>query len=265
VATEYGSLPPALGSEGRLVQVFVNLLLNAAQAIPEGDVNGNEIRIRTREKAGKIIVEIEDTGAGISPEDLPRIFDPFFTTKSNGAGTGLGLSISHNIVAAYGGTLTAERASRRGTIFRVTLQATDGVAVEHPEPPPRTAAAERRLRILVVDDEPSMTVVLAQLLQRHVVTAVGSGRHAIAQLATDPSYDVIVCDLQMKEGDGVEVYEYLREHGAGLARRMIFTTGGAFTERARAFLAACEQPVLEKPYDAARLERLIAEVAGNVS
>jgi two-component system, cell cycle sensor histidine kinase and response regulator CckA len=264
VAAEGGPLPPALGSEGRLVQVFVNLLLNAAQAIPEGDVNGNEIRVRTREEAERIIVEIEDTGAGISPEDLPRIFEPFFTTKANGAGRGLGLSISHNIVAAYGGTLTAERASRRGTLFRVTLQATGNVDIERPEPPRRTAAPERRLRVLVVDDEPSMTRILTHLLQRHKVTAVGCGRQAIAQLATDPSYDVIVCDLQMKEGDGVDVYEYLREHGTGLARRMIFTTGGAFTDRARDFLATCDLPVLEKPYDAARLETLIAEVARNV-
>jgi PAS domain S-box-containing protein len=263
VATEYGPLPPALGSEGRLVQVFVNLLLNAAQAIPEGDVDGNEIRIRTREEGGRIVVEIEDTGAGISPEDLPRIFEPFFTTKSNGAGTGLGLSLSHNIVAAYGGTLTAERASRRGTLFRVTLQATSDVAVERVEPPPGIAAPERRLRILVVDDEPSMTRILTQLLYRHEVTAVGCGRQAIAQLAMDRSYDVVVCDLQMKEGDGVDVHEYLREHGAGLAKRMIFTTGGAFTERARDFLAACDQPVLEKPYDAARLETLIAQVGRN--
>jgi CheY-like chemotaxis protein len=238
--------------------------LNAAQAIPEGDVNGNEIRIRTRQEAGRIVVEIEDTGVGISPEDLPRIFEPFFTTKSNGAGTGLGLSISHNIVAAHGGTLTAERASRRGTLFRVNLQATSDVAVERPEPRPRAAAPERRLRILLVDDEPSMTRILAQLLQRHEVTAVGCGREAIARLATDPSYDVIVCDLQMNEGDGVDVYAYLREHGVGLTKRVIFTTGGAFTERARDFLAACHQPVLEKPYDAERLETLIAEVARNV-
>jgi len=88
----------ALASEGRLTQVFVNLLVNAAQAIPDGEANDNEIRITTREESGRVVVEIRDTGTGIAPEDLPRIFEPFFTTKAKGVGTGLGLSISHTIV-----------------------------------------------------------------------------------------------------------------------------------------------------------------------
>src|SRR5262249_55091032 len=80
----YGGVPSALASEGRLAQVFVNLLVNAAQAIPDGDAQGNEIRITTREDAGHIMVEIRDTGTGIAPEDLERIFVPFFTTKPKG-------------------------------------------------------------------------------------------------------------------------------------------------------------------------------------
>jgi len=95
---EYGAVQRALASEGRLTQVFVNLLVNAAQAIPDGEANDNEIRITTREESGRVVVEIRDTGTGIAPEDLPRIFEPFFTTKAKGVGTGLGLSISHTIV-----------------------------------------------------------------------------------------------------------------------------------------------------------------------
>ena len=262
VVKEYGPVPRALGSEGRLVQVFVNLLLNAAQAIPEGDVNGNEIRVRTREEAGSVVVEIADTGIGIAPEDLPRIFEPFFTTKASGLGTGLGLSISHNIVTAHGGTLAAECISPRGTLFRVTLRASRDTGAEDREPRPAVQTATRRLRVLLVDDEPAMARTVAQLLWQHDVTTAGGGREAIARIAADPSFDVIVCDLQMNDGSGVDVYEYLLAKVPRLAERIIFTTGGAFTDRARIFLAACPQPVLEKPYDAARLEALVAEVAG---
>ena len=262
VVKEYGPVPPALGNEGRLVQVFVNLLVNAAQAIPEGDVNGNEIRILTREEGGQIVVEIVDTGLGIAPDDLPRIFEPFFTTKTNGVGTGLGLSISHNIVTTHGGTLAAECVSPRGTLFRVTLRPSSEVPAQEPEAPAQAHGATPGVRVLVVDDEPATARVLAQLLSRHRVTIAGSGREAIACIVADASFDAIVCDLQMKDGNGVDVYEYLLEHAPLLARRTIFTTGGAFTERAREFLGACPQPVLDKPFDAARLDALVAEIAG---
>ena len=257
---EYVPLPPAWGNEGRLAQVFVNLLVNAAQAIQEGAANDNEIRITTRESEGWIVVEIRDTGNGIAPEDLPRVFEPFFTTKPKGVGTGLGLSISHNIVSTLGGTLTAEPASPRGALFRIRLRTSEEVAAQGSSAAPQ-AKTKRRARILLVDDEPSMVRVLAELLSPHVVTAAHSGREAIALLVGDPSFDVVVCDLQMNDGTGVDVYEYLRAHSPELARRVIFTTGGAFTDGAREFLASCPQPVLEKPFDTARFIALINETA----
>src|SRR5262249_29796154 len=89
-----GEVPYVEANEARLGQVFLNLLVNAAQAIPEGHANENEVRVTTRtDEDGHAVVEIADTGGGIDPEALPRIFDPFFTTR--GTGTGLGLSISH--------------------------------------------------------------------------------------------------------------------------------------------------------------------------
>jgi PAS domain S-box-containing protein len=257
---EYGTVPFAWANEGRLAQVFVNLLVNAAQAIPEGAASDNEIRMVTREEGGLVVVEIQDTGTGIAPEDLPRVFEPFFTTKAKGVGTGLGLSISHTIVSALGGTLTAERGSPRGALFRVTLPRSNEALTRGSAEASR-AESERRARILVVDDEPNMVRVLAELLSPHDVTIAYSGREAISQLSGDASFDVVVCDLQMNEGTGVDVYEHLCQRAPDVARRVIFTTGGAFTDGAREFLARCPQPVLEKPFDMERFAALVHETA----
>jgi signal transduction histidine kinase/HAMP domain-containing protein len=119
---ELNELPPVMGSASRLGQVFLNLIINAAQAIPEGHVEENEIRIAARaETPDRVLVEIRDTGCGISPENLDKIFDPFFTTKPAGEGTGLGLSLVHSIITTLGGTITVESQVNRGTTFRLTL------------------------------------------------------------------------------------------------------------------------------------------------
>ncbi len=125
IEKEYRARAIVRGNEARLGQVFLNLLVNAAQAIPPGTVDDNEIRITLREQAGRVVVEIADTGTGIAPADRDRIFEPFFTTKV-GSGTGLGLSISHGIVTALGGTIAAEPRPGRGTIFRVELPSFEG-------------------------------------------------------------------------------------------------------------------------------------------
>ncbi|NOK00835.1 MULTISPECIES: sensor histidine kinase [Myxococcus] len=122
LVVECEGLPPVQGNGARLGQVFLNLLLNAAQSIVPGEVEKNEVHIVACEsKAGRVAVEVRDTGCGISPEHRERIFDPFFTTKPLGVGTGLGLAVCHGIVTSLGGTLTVESAPVRGSIFRVTL------------------------------------------------------------------------------------------------------------------------------------------------
>jgi two-component system NtrC family sensor kinase len=119
---ELDELPLVAGSASRLGQVFLNLIINAAQAIPEGHVEENEIRIAARPEVGdRVVVEIRDTGCGIPPENLDKIFDPFFTTKPVGEGTGLGLSLVHSIITAVGGTITVESQVNQGTTFRITL------------------------------------------------------------------------------------------------------------------------------------------------
>jgi signal transduction histidine kinase len=114
-------VPPVRGSEARLGQVFLNLLINAAQAIPEGAADKNRVEVRLREQEERVVVEIEDSGMGIPPEMLKRIFDPFFTTKPLGVGTGLGLSICNGIITGMGGDISVESTMGQGSCFRVRL------------------------------------------------------------------------------------------------------------------------------------------------
>jgi two-component system, NtrC family, sensor kinase len=122
IVTEYAEAPLVRANDARLSQVFLNLLLNAAQAIEPGRPDENEVRVRCgKSEEGGVFVSISDTGRGIAPEDLPRIFDPFFTTKAPHEGTGLGLSICQSIVWGLGGSIRVEPGGARGTTFRVDL------------------------------------------------------------------------------------------------------------------------------------------------
>ncbi|HEX4947967.1 MAG TPA: ATP-binding protein [Blastocatellia bacterium] len=115
------NLPPLQIDSDQMQQVFLNLLLNARDAIDEAGRNGNgEIKVTTRREAAEVIVEISDNGVGISPENLKRIFDPFFSTKSSGKGTGLGLAVSHSIVAAHGGRINIAPQAR-GTLVTIAF------------------------------------------------------------------------------------------------------------------------------------------------
>ncbi|MBJ6762122.1 HAMP domain-containing protein [Myxococcaceae bacterium JPH2] len=119
---EVDSVPAVLGNGGRLCQVLLNLLLNAAHAIEPGRVEWNTIRLSAREEDGWVRVEVSDTGCGIATEHLDRIFDPFFTTRPVGTGTGLGLAVCQGIIAAHGGELSVDSEVSRGTTFRVRLR-----------------------------------------------------------------------------------------------------------------------------------------------
>jgi signal transduction histidine kinase len=124
LCTDFAAVPLVEASESRLGQVFLNLLINAAQAVRESSAGSHEIRVSTRSEAGgRVVIEVSDTGPGMSAAVLSRLFTPFFTTKPAGVGTGLGLSICNRIVTELGGTIGAESREGRGTTFRVVLPA----------------------------------------------------------------------------------------------------------------------------------------------
>ena len=259
----YEDVPAVEANESRLAQAFLNLVVNAAQAIPEGHADENEIRIGTRLAEGRVRVEVSDTGAGIPPENLGRIFDPFFTTKPVGLGTGLGLSICHGIVSSLGGEIRAESAAGKGSIFTVFLPATSA-RIPPPAPEaPGGAAAGRRGRVLVVDDEPPLANSLRRTLCRdHDVVAVSSGRAALDLVARGERFDVILCDLMMPEITGMDLSERLAREAPDLARAMVFMTGGAFTPRAREFLDDPARRCIEKPFDLDTVRALVREIVG---
>jgi signal transduction histidine kinase len=141
IVREYRDVPQVEGNEGRYGQVFLNLLINAAQAIAPGKPDQNEVRLVLREAGERVIIEVRDTGSGMSPEVRARIFDPFFTTKPVGEGTGLGLSICHGIITGFGGEITVESEEGRGSTFRVSLPVAKGSRAPPPAAPTRVHLA----------------------------------------------------------------------------------------------------------------------------
>ena len=254
---EYEPVPSVLGDESRLGQVFLNLLVNAAQAIPEGHPDDHRITLRTRREGGRAVVEVIDTGSGIDPRILGRVFEPFVTTKPVGVGTGLGLSICHGIVTALGGEITAESEVGRGSTFKVSLPANEqrSVPLAPPSPPP---ARTRRLKILIVDDEDALARALHRDLgSRHDVTTALGGREALAALREGGPFDLVLCDVMMPDVSGIDLYEDVRASDPATANRFVFMTGGAFTERARGFLESVPNARLEKPFGAAEIDAVV--------
>jgi PAS domain S-box-containing protein len=260
---EFAPIPMVMADEGRLGQVFLNLLINAAHAIPEGDASSHEIRVVTRAMPPGVCVEVRDTGAGIASDVLPRIFDPFFTTKAVGTGSGLGLSICHAIVTALGGRIEVDSRPGGGTTARVVLPAADDthaapgdLAGERPNP-------GRRGSVLVIDDEPMIAKVIATVLaSEHEVTSATSAEYALARIRAGDRFDAIVCDLMMPQTTGMDLYEALQQIAPAQARAMLFLTGGAFTTRARSFLERVSGAALEKPVNADTLRDRVRRLVG---
>ncbi len=261
---EYGPSPAIMADEARLGQVVLNLLINAAQAIPEGHAAEHEIRVVTwTDPAGRAVLEVRDTGSGIAPEIADRIFDPFFTTKPSGVGTGLGLAICRGIVLGLGGEIAAESRPGRGTTMRVVLPAAPAAAEDAAEAPARPVPAGRRGRVLVVDDEPSVAAAVRRVLaSQHDVVVRGSAEEALDEIGRGERFDAILCDLMMPRMTGMELHAELARRAPDQADRMVVLTGGAFTDGAREFLDRVQLPRCEKPFDATGLRELVRKVVG---
>ena len=270
VVKDFNGVPELLGDEGRLAQVFLNLILNASQAIPDG--RQGVLRISTASEGGRVKVCVEDDGVGIAPEDLPYVFEPFFTPQTGwgrgpqqqrDAAAGLGLAICRNVVTALGGTITVTSTPEAGTRFTVTLQAAG--APEASAEGNRARSRERvnsRARILIIDDEPLLGQTLRFAFQdKHDVEVASSGREALERLGADSDFDLVLCDLMMPDVSGEHVYRAVSERAPGLLPRFVFMTGGAFTERAQEFLAQFAGRQLEKPFNIDEVELLLSELS----
>jgi len=245
-------LPLITGDMHQLQQVFLNLLLNAEQAVVGASDRGGRIVFRTRiaEGGSAVHASVIDAGPGIPEDALSRVFEPFFTTKDVGVGTGLGLSVSYGIAQEHHGRLTVE--SRPGrTVFTLELplgelpvSPRDAVTVVSSAP----LVGAGRLA-LVVEDESAVRDLIVTLLEDtgwRVDTAAG-GRAALT-MVQGTRYELIVSDVRMPDGSGRELYRGVVDHDPGLAERFVFITGDTVNPVARDFLKGTETLLLEKPF-----------------
>lgn len=238
-------LPRVRANEARLAQVFLNLIVNAAQAIRASARGEGTIDLVAEPRDGEVVVTVADDGEGVDPAVLTRIFEPFVTTKKASAGTGLGLYVTSSIVRALGGEVAVSSERGRGARFTVTLPAAPPrTPASRPAPPP---ALPRRSRVLVVDDELAIGESLrASLGGEHDLVVLASAEAAIEWLVRDDAFDVVLTDFVMDGAGGLELIEHLRATRPALAGRVILMSGGALPPDLAQ--RAPGTPVLEKPF-----------------
>jgi len=241
------NIPDSMIDEQQLVQVFVNILTNAQQAMEASQVNG-QIFIRSVASGGKVEITIWDNGPGIPAEDLRKIFEPFFTTKDVGLGTGLGLSICHGIVHEHGGKLWAESTEGKGSTFHIEIPVWSGEVEEDVETVlPSVLAANKH--ILAVDDEPGIRNFIQKCLEKDslVVDLAEDGVEAWRMLQS-ASYDCILLDIKMPRINGLELYELIRNTDEAAAKKVIFITGDTATLKTQDFVDSTGNAILHKPF-----------------
>ena len=250
-------IPPIAVNANQMKQVFVNLIVNAAQAIAGAkDGAPGHIWITARRWLDGASISVADDGPGIPEHLAERVFEPFFTTKPEGQGTGLGLSISQGIVKEHGGRITLDSAPGQGATFTVELPGS--VAARPGGAPPPPSAAGDRLRVLVVDDEPHILHYMRVTLEAwgHTVEIASDGADAVERALVTP-FDVIVCDLRMPRLGGREMYERLARQHPDVARRVIFATGDTVRGDTLHFLESLGRPFLHKPFTLAELRTVL--------
>ncbi len=256
---EYDCKLSVKADESDLGQVFLNLLIACAHTLPVGCASHYRITARITREGSRVRVEVEDNGRGMSDAALRSSFDPFPSRQSTRAG--VGLYVSQRIVAAMGGQISVSRAPEGGNRFTVVLPILL-TGDENPEAVPRglRLVPDKPVRILVVDDEDLVVTALVRSLDGHQVTCARSGREAIQLLETSGPFDLILCDMMMPDMTGADVYVAARQFEPGGERRIVFITGGAFTEAAHTFLMQVPNKRLAKPFSRDSIRALITEI-----
>lgn len=240
-------LPGVVGSKTQLGQVFLNLLLNAAQAITPGSVEQNVISVRAHLNArDEVVVEVTDTGCGMSADVQAHLFEPFFTTKKQGEGTGLGLATCHGIVARMGGRLEVESQVGKGSTFRVVV-------------PPAQApnrSAPKRLRVLVVSkDSQAATLIAPALPDDGQVVVSATVEAALHTLRTDAAFDLVLTDGSTA-GSGEDLLVALRREFPKLVGRCLIV-GAENAKAAATWRGTTGALVLDQPLSAGALRSML--------
>jgi PAS domain S-box-containing protein len=263
----FDEVPAVEANEARLGQVFLNLVINAAHAIPEGRAESNQIRVTARTEGERVLVEIADTGVGMSSELMEHIFTPFFSTRPAGSGTGLGLTICRRLVEDIGGELRVTSREGKGSTFTILLPITERPADEEPASEPRTAGeVVRRGRILVIDDDPMVAAAVRRTLaDAHEVQTTTVTEEALARLRRGERFELILCDVMMPNMTGVDFWQEVDRFAPEETKKIVFLTGGAFTPQARQFLESVPNVHLEKPFLPEKLRHVVRDHLGRHS
>lgn len=258
-------LPPVLGDPTQLAQVLMNLCINARDAMPDGGVLRVNAAVRGVDASEFLAILVQDTGIGISAENLERIFDPFFTTKEKGKGTGLGLSTALGIIRAHKGTIQADSVVNQGTTFTILLPTHDTALPQAAEQSPPRLERGQGQTIMVVDDEGPIRETLTLALEGagYRVIPVGGGAEALERLSNDGDVHAMILDMMMPDMDGVEVLKRLLQLKPTLP--VIASTGVAVASRSAEVLGLGAKAFLQKPYSDDRLLATLAEVLKTVA
>jgi PAS domain S-box-containing protein len=239
------------GSQAGLREALINLVFNALDAMPAGGT----ISLSVHTEHGSVMIDVQDSGLGMSPEVQRRVFEPFFTTKGEN-GTGLGLAMVFGIIRNHNGQITVTSTPGLGTTMRLVLPT--GSPADVPTAANGAEPAARQLRVLVVDDEVRLAALAAGMLRQdgHQTTEAASAQEAIERLRED-RFDLVISDLSM--GDGMNGWELAAETGRmvpGLPVVLATGWGAAIDEEDARQRGVCA--VLAKPYRIAELRETVA-------
>ena len=252
--------PTIHGSPAQLRELMTNLIFNAVDALPRGGT----IRLRVLAEDGQGIIEVTDSGVGMSAEVQARVFEPFFTTKGE-RGTGLGLAMVFGIVEQHGGHIELRSEPGNGTTFRITLPLVEASVESDPSNPPAARLGPRRpLRVLAVDDEPMIARAVVRMLRPagHVVSVAASAEEALEKLA-DQTFDVVVSDVGLGSGmNGWELANAVKQRWPGV--HFLLATGWGATIDPREARARGVEAVLSKPYHPTDLIQALARTEQTV-
>ncbi|MEP9412229.1 MAG: PAS domain S-box protein [Candidatus Brocadia sp.] len=241
----FQSLPKTMADRVQLMQVFINLINNAYDAMKSAHGKG-VLTIRTFQRGDKIVIEFEDNGPGIlEPE---KLFTPFYTTKEVGKGTGLGLAVSYGIIKEHGGTIVG-RNWQGGAIFTVTLPIKAQTGKET-KPQVKGDYNLSGLRLLLVEDEAGIAESCCELLTAKgcLVTSVSSAKDAM-QAIQEEQFDIVIMDLKMPgEISGIQFYEWMTSYTPTLKEKVILMTGDTLSPEFKAFIEKSKVPVIPKPF-----------------
>ena len=252
-------LPVVWGDEDQMHQVVTNLVVNAQQALVMVD-QPRRLVVSTREAGDRVEIAVADNGPGIPDAVRARIFEPFFTTKAAGVGTGVGLSVCKAVVTAHEGEIAAEGGAGAGTRIVVRLpRAAARAAAAEVAPPAAPDEVPFSLNVLVIDDEPDIAAMVAEMLRQdgHVAEIASDARAAL-RIVERADVDLIVSDLRMSDLDGPGLHRAIREKRPDLADRILFITGDVLAADIDQFLAETGAAVVEKPIDPVAFRRAVA-------